>query len=457
MTDPTEQVPDEVEARIAEALRSARTDSRLTVRPWSDGPTRIARASRRKRVRHGAIAITSVAALVLATAGGADLYLNRKLNAIQSASLGAAAVPGVPPVKGKGHLTAKPKAGQPFTVLILGTDSRVGTGAEYGTNADACQCSDTIMLARVDPQTAKVSLLSIPRDSRVNITGKNAIGKINSAFGRGPDNSVATIEAALHIPINHWMVLDLAGFKSIVNAIGGIKLDFPYPIKDKNAGLNVTTTGCQTVTGDEALAISRSRELQYFSDGKWTYDPTWENGRQRREQILMRVMAAHTVKASLSNPLTALKVVDTFTSNNRLAIDNQVSVSELVDLAGDFAGFDAAAMKTFSLPTVTTVFNVPGVGKQDFEVLQPTADTATIQAWYDAVLATPKASASTSTGPTASGSPTTAAKPATTAATPTSVAPANPTTAAPTASGGTAAATTIAPNQPAPFDPRPCS
>ena len=49
-------------------------------------------------------------------------------------------------------------------MLILGTDSREGTGTEYGTNADACHCSDTIMLARVNPQTKQVSLLSLPRD-----------------------------------------------------------------------------------------------------------------------------------------------------------------------------------------------------------------------------------------------------------------------------------------------------
>ena len=152
---------------------------------------------------------------------------------------------------------------------------------------------------------------------------------------------------------------------------------------------SLTTTGCQTLTGDQALAISRARELQYFSGGSWHYDPTWEYGRQRREQILLRVMAAHTAKKSLGNPLTAAKVISTLTSNNRLAVDNQVSTSELIDLAANFAGFDAAAMKTFSLPTVTTM-----IDRQDYEVLQPSSDAATIQAWYDAVQPDAKPSAS---------------------------------------------------------------
>ncbi|MDX6257074.1 MAG: hypothetical protein QOJ11_3408 [Frankiales bacterium] len=439
MTRPAESPPDDLEARIADALTAARTDPRLRLQTWPDGPSRIARASRRKRLHRGSLAMTTAAAVVLATVAGSQLYLNRSLHAIQTSSL--AVVPGAGKVAGKGHLTAKPAAGQPFTVLILGTDSRAGTGTQYGTNADACQCSDTIMLARVNPRTSKVSLLSVPRDSRVLVTGRNQVAKLNSAFGRGPDNSVATIEQALQVQINHWVVLDLAGFKSIVNATGGIKLDFPYPIKDKNAGLDVETTGCQTVSGDEALAISRSRELQYLSpDGKWTYDNTWENGRQRREQILMRVMAAHTVKSSLSNPITAAKVISTFTGHNRLAVDNQITSSELIDLAGNFAGFDAAGMQTFSLPTKTQV-----IDGSDYEILQPAADVATIQAWYNAVL--PAATPTTAAKSTA---PTTAPTASRGSAGPTALAQNPATTSVPTTG-------TVAPNQPAPFDPRPCT
>ena len=85
---------------------------------------------------------------------------------------------------------------------------------------------------------------------------------------------------------------------------------------------------------------------------------------------MMKVIAAHTVKKSLSNPLTAKSVIDTFTSHNRLAIDNQVSSSELLNLVGDFAGFDATTMQSFTLPTFTKPIFVAGVGNQDFEILQ---------------------------------------------------------------------------------------
>ena len=268
---------------------------------------------RRRRWRRASIALTVVSTLILISLGGARYYLNRTVTTLQQAGNAVvAALPSdAPVVKGKGHLAAKPKTGQPFTVLILGVDSRAGTTA-YGPSSAACGCSDTIILARVNPQTRKVSLLSVPRDTRVLITGRNVTEKVNSAFGRGPDNSVETIQNALHIPITHWVVLDLAGFKSIVDAVGGIKLDFPALITDKNAGLYITKTGCQAVDGTTALAISRSRELKYLdpATGNYVFDNTYEYGRARREQILMKVIAAHAVKKSLSNPLTAKAVID---------------------------------------------------------------------------------------------------------------------------------------------------
>jgi LCP family protein required for cell wall assembly len=412
---------------------------------------------RRRRLRLGFIALTVVSALILATVGGLNYYVHKTVSELQSAG-SAAVVPGAPKVVGKGHLKAKPKAGQPFTVLILGTDSRSGTTA-YGTNADACGCSDTIILARVNPQTNKVSLLSIPRDSRVNVTGYDRTEKINAAYGKGPDNTVATIEQSLNIDINHWIVLDLAGFKSIVDAIGGIKMDFPVLITDKNAGLYITKTGCQKVDGTTALAISRSRELKYQKpDGSYVFDPTYEYGRARREQILMKVIAAHTVKQSLSNPLTAKSVIDTFTSHNRLAIDNQVTSNELLNLVGQFAGFNASTMESFTLPTVTQI-----IGGIYYEILQPNADVATIQAWYAATLATPKATAT----PTKSAAPTTTSAPVTTSAVPTGPtgtagATTAPTVLPPTTTAGTTSPTvtatpTVAANAPHDFDPRPCS
>ena len=150
-------------------------------------------------MHHGRRAVTSVSALVLATVGGSHLYVGHQ-PAHAADHVAGPRSPASRPVKGNGHLAAKPKAGQPFTVLILGTDSRAGTGTEYGTTADACGCSDTIILARVNPQTNEgLAAVDPARHPGCSSPARN-VAKLNSAFGRGPDNSVATIEKALNIP-----------------------------------------------------------------------------------------------------------------------------------------------------------------------------------------------------------------------------------------------------------------
>ena len=86
------------------------------------------------------------------------------------------------------------------------------------------------------------------------------------------------------------MVANFPGFEGMVNAIGGISLDFPYPVRDPYSGLNVTTTGCQTVNGTTALALVRSRHLYYFEDGTWNYDGMSDWSRIQRQQAFFHAV-----------------------------------------------------------------------------------------------------------------------------------------------------------------------
>ena len=92
-------------------------------------------------------------------------------------------------------------------------------------------------------------MLSIPRDTYVPIPGTGSSNRINAAFNSGPSLLVETIQQDFGIPINHVVVANFPGFEGMVNALGGISLDFPYPVRDLYSGLNVTTVGCQTVNG----------------------------------------------------------------------------------------------------------------------------------------------------------------------------------------------------------------
>ena len=184
--------------------------------------------------------------------------------------------------------------GQPYNVLLIGSDSRAGeTAAEaqqFGnaTNAGG-QRSDTIKIVHVDPAAGTASTLSIPRDTYVTLSGLPAntqlasANKINAAFSGGPDALIKTIQNTFGIPISHYIEISFFGLQDAVNALGGVSMDFPYPVRDQdcstgvcynNSGLNIPTAGCQVLNGPQALALSRSRYFQYYANGEWNSDPT---------------------------------------------------------------------------------------------------------------------------------------------------------------------------------------
>ena len=168
------------------------------------------------------------------------------------------------------HLRTAP-VGQPFNVLLIGSDSRVGESASDAAHfgdptTQTGQRSDVVKILHVDPATGAIRVLSIPRDTVVQVAGDTSqIGKynrINATYNNGPDQLVQTIEADFGIPISHVVQIDFAGFRGAVDAIGGIYLNFPYPAQDTYTGLNITTTGCQHVNGGYSLAVARSRHYR---------------------------------------------------------------------------------------------------------------------------------------------------------------------------------------------------
>ncbi|HWV25403.1 MAG TPA: LCP family protein [Thermomicrobiales bacterium] len=151
-----------------------------------------------------------------------------------------------------------------ITILLLGVDKSV-SGASR---------TDTIILVNIDPETKSASMLSIPRDLKVVIPGYG-IDKINAAFALGDFNKVQgggagltirTIEANLGIPISAFVQIDFNGFIDMVDTVGGVTLDVPYPIKDDtypaedyNYQRIYFPAGWQHMDGDQALKYARTR------------------------------------------------------------------------------------------------------------------------------------------------------------------------------------------------------
>jgi LCP family protein required for cell wall assembly len=148
------------------------------------------------------------------------------------------------------------------TYLLVGSDSRAGLTkaqkSDLGTGGAAGQRTDTIMLLDV-PQSGPTLLLSIPRDSYVDIPGHGQ-NKINAAYSiGGPDLLVHTVEKATHVRVDNYVEIGFAGFVDVVDAVGGVTVCPKTSINDPKAGHLKMHKGCQHVDGHTALSYSRSR------------------------------------------------------------------------------------------------------------------------------------------------------------------------------------------------------
>ncbi|MBC7459784.1 MAG: LCP family protein, partial [Thermoleophilia bacterium] len=150
---------------------------------------------------------------------------------------------------------AKPKAGKPTNILVLGSDNRAGD-AVAGSN------SDTLMLVRLDPQADTISILSFPRDLYVPIPG-HGTNKINSAYAvGGPQLTIQTIKTLTNLDVNFVMNVDFTGFQDIVEQLGGIYVDVdrPYFVAEGSGHSAIDLQpGYQRLRGRNALAFARHR------------------------------------------------------------------------------------------------------------------------------------------------------------------------------------------------------
>ncbi|WP_391207989.1 LCP family protein [Psychrobacillus sp. L4] len=171
-----------------------------------------------------------------------------------------------------------------FTMLIAGIDNQ--EKAKYGR-------SDVLMVATVNPKTEKISMVSIPRDTRVYIPDLRYEDKINHAYAFGGINyTINTVEKLLDIPIDYYVSTDFQGFEDIVNTVGGVDVDVPFTFKAQLTGSLKWMTyskGPMFLNGNEALAYVRMRKK----------DPQGDLGRnERQRKVIQEIINKAT---SLSN------------------------------------------------------------------------------------------------------------------------------------------------------------
>ncbi|HJY46392.1 MAG TPA: LCP family protein [Propionibacteriaceae bacterium] len=182
------------------------------------------------------------------------------------------------------------------TFLLVGSDSRAGLSKaeqrRLGTGSTGGQRTDTIMLVYV-PITGKPALISVPRDSYVDVPrhGKN---RINAAYAfGGAELLVQTVEQNTGLRIDGYMEIGFGGFVNVIDALDGISMCLPNAIKDRDSHIDLPK-GCQTLNGPEALGYVRMRKA----------DPRGDFGRVERQREMLAGVAAKAVSpATVLNPV----------------------------------------------------------------------------------------------------------------------------------------------------------
>jgi LCP family protein required for cell wall assembly len=337
--------------------------------------------------RRGLYALSFIVVVAALGAGGLYVYANYRFNQIKKVHAR--------------HLVAAPAApGKPFNLLLVGSDSRsfVTNATQenaFGDEANAGgQRSDVTIVARFDPAAKTVTMLSIPRDLWVDIPGNDSnisgMNRINAAYDAGPDLLIQTIEQDLGIPINHYMAVDFPGLTGMVNALGGVTMSFPTPVKDQYTGLNVSAVGCQVVNGTTALELVRSRHLYYKNDnGYWEYDGLSDFSRIQRQDAFFRAVL-QKVNSSITNPLAINSLIGAAVGN--LTIDDTLTQGDLLHIADVFRGLPASNLVTETLPTVA--YTSSG-GASALKEAQPYAQNVISQ--FNAIGSTPTTTTTTTT------------------------------------------------------------
>jgi LCP family protein required for cell wall assembly len=278
-------------------------------------------------------------------------------------------------------------AGPPMNILVVGSDTRALSAADHNQFGSGAlvggQRSDTIMLVHLNPIAGTASLLSIPRDTWVPIPG-HGTNRINSAFDYGADLLVRTIQDNFGVAINHYVEVNFDSFRQVVNALNGVKFWYPEPVRDNDngvndSGLNITTPGCYTLSGDMALSLVRTRHLQYFSNGSWHFEAESDLARIRRQQAFVKKVIS---KAESTIDITKLNgVVGGIMSN--ITVDSGFSQRQLVALARRYRSFNASTLPTATLPTNPSSVFAFG-GRQSVLLPLHDQDQAAIAAWEGA-------------------------------------------------------------------------
>ncbi len=220
----------------------------------------------------------------------------------------------------------QPAAGAGSNWLITGSDSRQGLTRKqerkYHTGRNvAGQRSDTILLLHIPGNGGPAVLVSLPRDSYVNIPGYG-YNKLNAAYSfGGPKLLAETVQNATGLRIEHYMGIGFGGLVNVVNSVGGVTMCFKHPLHDAASGLHLRK-GCQTLSGGKALSFVRTRH-QFASQ---------DLQREQNQRAFMKALLSKmTSPGVMFNPFTVVPAA--LGSVDSLIVDEGTHLNQLLSVA----------------------------------------------------------------------------------------------------------------------------
>jgi LCP family protein required for cell wall assembly len=233
------------------------------------------------------------------------------------------------------------------TYLLTGSDMRGDGGiGEDGTEGAR---TDTILLLQV-PARGPAALISLPRDTYVDIPGHGP-AKLNAAYAwGGAPLLVDTVEQLTGLTVDHYVEIGMGGVKEIVDAVGGVDLCWDSDVDDKDSGM-VWAAGCHHVDGTQALSFARMRKS----------DPTGDIGRGLRQRQLVGAVVAQVDPGSLVwHPQEQIRLIEAGTG--ALLVDDGTTIVDVAQLALAFRSANGPEGVTGAPPLASLDYRPGGVG-----------------------------------------------------------------------------------------------
>jgi LCP family protein required for cell wall assembly len=299
--------------------------------PGQTSPPR--RMSRRRR--RVLIALSVVSVLLLLVAGGAYWLVDRYAGNVERLGDVFADIP-----EGSRPAPASPTAagvdGEPVTFLLIGSDTRDATPAGEAPGAR----SDAIMIARIAADRGSAQLISIPRDSWVDIPG-HGMNKINAsyAFG-GPSLLIQTVEQLTSVRIDHFVAIDFEGLAQVTEALGGV--DVVVAKRTENNG-HVFEAGRNHITGED---------VRWYLGQRYGL-PGGDFDRVKRQQQFLKAVMAKLISRGTFSDLgrldASLRAV-----GDSVAVDSTLGNTTMLSLAYSLRGLENSDVEYFTAPVLGT-------------------------------------------------------------------------------------------------------